>query len=157
VRTLEWLPGVRSVLGNLHRANFAEMLALLVEHRVPLPTAFPLAAEATGAQAVLKETRQIAESLAQGRALADSLPASRAFPPLMRWMISTGERQGTLAAALRHATDVYRRRAEYQAEWMRLTLPIALMILLGGGVTLIYALSLFLPLSELLRSLGMDY
>lgn len=156
-RTWEWMPGMRAVLRNLHRANFAEMLALLIEHRVPLPRAFPLAADATGARPMLIDAQQIAVSLEQGRSLADVLPRTHTFPPLMRWMMSAGERQGTLAAALRHTTDVYRRRAEYQAEWLKLTLPVLLTVIIGGGAVLIYALSLFLPLSQLLRSMGVGY
>ena len=44
-----WLfPWMRSILANYETANFSELLGLLLEHRVPYPSAIVLAAESTG-------------------------------------------------------------------------------------------------------------
>jgi general secretion pathway protein F len=153
---LSSLPWVRQIVLNYHRANFAEMLALLVEHRIPLHEATLLAAETTGDPAIIADARRIAADLRSGRSLADSLQAPSSFPPFMVWMMSTGESQRSLALALRQTTEIYRNRAVTRANWFKLLFPIVLVGGLGGGATLVYALSMFLPLIHMLNKLGLD-
>ena len=44
--------------------------------------------------------------------------------------------------------------AERRAEWSRIAVPIVACVILGGGATLLYALALFLPITELLQALA---
>jgi len=139
---------------NFHRANFAELLALLLEQETPLPDAMLLASESVGDPNLVADAEQIAGRLRTGASLTHSLQQASSIPPFMQWMMSTGEHQSALAPALRQVTDIYRRRAMHEAEWIKMCLPVAMVIVIGGGATLIYALSLFLPLVELYRSLS---
>jgi len=150
-RWVGWLPGVK----NFDRANFAELAALLIEHGAPLPEAFELSGEAVGDQDLSAEVLRLAQEVQTGRSLAESVDAAVSLPPFMRWMMANGERQSALAPALRQVTDVYRRRAQHQAEWFKLMLPVALILIVGGGATLMWGLTLFVPLTELYRSLGL--
>ena len=34
--------------------------------------------------------------------------------PMLRWVLATGQEQGSLVAALHNLADVYRKRAQYQ-------------------------------------------
>jgi general secretion pathway protein F len=137
-------------------ANFADLLALLIEHNVPFPEGVVLAAEASGDRALVQTARVLGEAACRGESLKESVRGPGALPPLLRWLIATGHEQGMLVSALRHAAEVYRRRALDQAELIRVFLPTLMMFVIGGGTTLLLALTLFLPMANLLRSLALE-
>ena len=159
--TWTWLrlfPWMKSILANYDTANFSELLALLLEHRVPYPSALILAAESTGNPRLTRDARQLAESVSRGNAGAAALGAldRRSFLPMLRWVLATGMQQGSLVAALRNLADVYRNRAQYHAEKLSLLLPTFLMLAIGATATLLYGLALFLPMTKLLRELAIS-
>jgi type II secretory pathway component PulF len=151
---LGWVPGMGRMIANTKAANFAELLALLIEHRVPFAQAVELAADATGDSAMRRAAAGVAAATRRGDSLPDSVRGSHLFPPLLNWMVVAGQQQGTLVAALRNAAQIYRRRAVYQADLIRVFLPTTLVLLVGATATLLYALTLFLPFSNLLYHLS---
>jgi type II secretory pathway component PulF len=151
-----WLfPWMRSILANYETANFAELLGLLLEHRVPYPSAIVLAAESTGDTRLTRGASQLAEAIARGESPAAGLAKVErgTFLPMMRWVLATGQEQGSLVAALHNLAGVYRKRAQYQADKLSVFLPTVLMIAIGASATLFYGLALFIPLTNLLREL----
>lgn len=149
-----WLPWPRRILRNFQLANFADLLGVLLDHRVPLPEAMLLAGRAAGDARLVDGVARISADLQSGRSLADSLKDAYRFPQFMRWMMSTGENQGALPSSLRQVGEIYRSRAARQADWFKLLMPIALVMVVGGGATLLYALTLFLPFVDMLRDLS---
>ncbi len=144
------IPGIGRMIGEFRSANFAELLALLVEHHVPLDEAVRLAADSSGDRAFRRSVGAFADRLRAGDASPESPAAGPGpLPPLLSWMLTAGHRQGTLALALRNASDVYRRRAQATADTLRAALPTFLMIAIGAGTVLLYGLVLFVPLSAL--------
>ena len=73
---------------------------------------------------------------------------------MLRWWLGAALQRPETIGALRHAAESYRRRADDQAELVRLLAPAVLMLLVGGSVTVFYALMLFVPYVSLLRSLS---
>ena len=151
---MAWFPGIGRVVRHFRRSAFAEMLAMLTDRNVPLPTALRLSGEATGDRRIAAEAGRLAADVEAGRTLRESVGGSQVFPPFMRWMMGAGEQQQALPAALRQLGEIYRRRGIRQSDWLRFLLPIGLTVFVGGGVVLCYALLLFLPLTALLNSLG---
>ena len=82
------IPGIGLVLANFHRANFAELLALLIENQVPLDEAVTLAAESTGNRRIISGAQKIARDVRAGHKLADSFHSGSPFSPFMQWMMS---------------------------------------------------------------------
>ena len=152
---LNWFPWMRPMLRDHQSAGFAEMLALLLEHRVAYPEAVSLAAEATGSAALIDDAHAFSKNLEQGRPTGEALRDVRdpAFSPLLRWILAN-DQQGSIVEALRNLAPMYRRRAAYRAEKLRLFLPSIVMILVGASATLLYALMLFLPLTSMLDRLA---
>jgi general secretion pathway protein F len=148
------IPWMGPMLASFEAANFAELLALLLGQRVPLPEALVLCAEASDDPAVIQACRALAADLERGTAPADALRADSGLPPLLRWVLATGTLQGDLVGALRQMADLYRRRAHYLAEKLRLLLPVLLLMVIGAGAALLYALALFVPLTLLLKDLA---
>ncbi len=148
------LPGVSSIVSNFRRANFCDLLAMLLDHQLPLPDAALLAADAAGDSPLKRVARRIADGIRSGNSFADCLAVGRELPPFVSWMLIVGERQGTLIKTLRQVADVCRQRAAAQSDWLRIMLPTVLVVVVGGTAVLVYALAVFGPLSELLRSLA---
>src|SRR5262249_22327231 len=152
---LRLFPWMSSMLSDYEAANFAELLALLLEHQVPYPSALVLAAEATGDPRLGRGARQVAASLERGEPAGLALEAvdRHAFLPLLRWVLATGQVQGSLVKALENVAELYRKRAKFQAEKLYVFLPTLLLLLIGGAAALLYGLALFVPATNLLRQL----
>lgn len=153
-----WLLGPTPWTARLLRcsrvAAFAEVLALLVESRVPLHEAIPLAAQASGGRETVAEARRIADALKRGEPLAVGKGDDWSFPPLLCWLMATGGRHDALLPALKHAAETYRRRAQRQADLLRLFLPVVMIVAIGGTAVLAYTLALFLPYVSILQELA---
>jgi type II secretory pathway component PulF len=153
---LRLLPWMGPLLADYEAANFSELLAMLLEHRVPYPSALVLAAEAAGSQRLAGGARRAAEAIGRGEPAAAAVQAAHAgaFPPMLRWTLATGQAQGSLDSALHHLADLYRNRARNRAEHIAVFLPAVLTLAVGAGAAAIYGLSLFLPLVDMLRGLS---
>lgn len=147
---LACVPGIGRLARNFRDANFAELLSILVEHRVPLDQAIVLAADATGDKSLQRTARNIAGAIERG----DPPPAVTGISPFLQWLLTQSPRQLRLAESLRHAATTYRQRAINQAAWIKLGTPIVAGILVGGGATMLYALTLFSPFLALLKEVG---
>jgi general secretion pathway protein F len=153
---LRLFPWMSSMLSDYEAANFAELLALLLEHQVPYSSALVLAAEASGDPRLVCGARQVAAALERGEPAGTALEAvdRHAFLPLLRWVLATGQVQGSLVKALENVAELYRKRAKFQAEKLYVFLPTLLLLLIGGAAALLYGLSLFVPLTNMLRELS---
>ncbi|MDG3004023.1 type II secretion system F family protein [Paludisphaera mucosa] len=149
-------PWMRSLVRDYQSAGFAELLALLLENQIAYPKAVTLAAEATGNAALIAEARAIAGDLERGRSAQEAVAggAFRSFSPMLRWVLAHGRSEGSMVRALRNLAPMYRTRAALTAEKMRVLLPALVIILVGTSATLLYALTLFLPLSGMLNELA---
>lgn len=149
---LGWLPWVGPMLQYSQTAAFLDILAILVENHTPLPEAVLLAGDASGDPRTVRVAEQLANTLRQGQTRpAQGEPA---FPPLITWLMLSAGREGALLPALRHAASAYHRRARHQSDLLRVFLPITLTILLGGTVTFVLALSLFIPYATMLHTVA---
>ncbi len=151
---LRAFPWLGSMIQGYEAAGFADLLALLIEHQVPYPEALRLAGEASGDPAFARSGQALADSLTQGQAPAEALQGRSAFPPLLRWLLSTAPRQPDLVVALRQMATRYRGEARHQADKIRVLLPTLLLFGIGGTATMLYALALFIPLTSLWTSLS---
>lgn len=153
---LRWFPGLGGVLRRFHLSTFSELTAMLLEHEVPLHDALRLAAEATGDKSIIHDAERLAVVVERGEPLFEGVLVSSKFPPFMRWMLRTGDRQGALVPTLRQLAERYRRNALDRAEWFKILLPVLLTLVVGGSAVLLYILALFLPLLELFRELVLE-
>ncbi len=156
-----WLlifPWMRSILENFKTANFAELLALLLRHKVPYSTAIELAAKSTGDARMTRAAMQLAQAADHGEPLAAAIKGvdRRAMLPMLRWVLSSGQEQGSIVTALESLAKVYRERAHFQTEKLSVLLPTVLMIAIGASATIFYALTLFMPLASMLRDLAVN-
>ncbi len=153
---LRYFPGMSNLLNDFEAANFADLLALLIEHGVPYPSAVALAGEASGSPRLASGTAKVAEAIERGESGSRAVEAAgpSTFPPMLRWTLASGPAGGPMEDPLRHLADLYRRRARFRAERIAVFVPLVLTLGLGTVVAAAYALAVFLPVVELLRGLS---
>ena len=114
----------------------------------------PLAAGACGDAQLLDAAKSLAAAFAHGGVPGDDNAAAKQFPPFLRWALLHSEATTGRARALRMAADIYRQAAKRREERLRIVAPMVVCVVLGGGVTLLYGLSLFVPVVQLLRAMA---
>lgn len=149
----ERYPTVGNLLFSGRMATFAETLALLIEHDVPLDEAVGLSADACGDRRLRDSGRQLAEQLQRGERISD-VSALGGIPPVLAWLLVGSAGRGQMISALRRAADSYRRRAEWMTRWLSVYLPIWLTTAIGGTAAVLYAVAVIGPWSQILFELG---
>ena len=155
-RPLAWIPYVGRISRYFQYANFADLLALMVEHQVPLPEGLRLTAEATGDARLRRSGRELAETIERGEPMGGYGHRRFGFPPFLYWVLTCGQTAAGMAKLLRHAASIYRRQGVNLSHWLKIVFPIVAAVVIGGGVTLLYTLTLFGPLAQLWNDLGLD-
>ena len=91
-----------------------ELLAILIDHGLPLPEAFRLAGQASSDPLLLTAGQYIEQDLMQGVPLGEALRTRRLVPELIAWMTSFGEQRGALGKTLPYDTlgEIRRKLAE---------------------------------------------
>jgi general secretion pathway protein F len=147
--------GFRGTIQLGRMATFSEVLALLIKEQVPLEDSLILAGEASGDRTIALAAGEIVQRLRQGEQFEkrEDLPAG--LPPLLGWLLMSGNRQPDLGGALLRSAAVYRSRAARVAMWTAIYLPIWLTILIGGTATLVCGLVTFVPLLRLFYQLAL--
>jgi general secretion pathway protein F len=146
-RLLLALPVVGSLAATAAAARLARTLATLLASGIPLEAALGLAATATGNAGVGAATVAAREAVRRGEPLAQALGESGLLPPLFLHMVATGERGGTLAAALEQAADAHDAETE-RALATALALLEPVLVVAMGAVVLGLVLAVLLPLLD---------
>jgi type II secretory pathway component PulF len=153
-RSMGWVPGARRLVGLCRSATFADVLALLVDERVPLVDGLRLAGEACGDRQMTADAQALALAIERGAAPAEYLRHTGRFPPLVAWFLAAGQDARLLVSALRHAAASYHERARQRAEAVQTLLPVLLTLLVGGTSVLAYALLVFAPWVNLMKTIS---
>lgn len=151
-RYFGWFPTLRSVFANSRLAAFSEVLAMLIEHDVPLTRGLPLAGQSSGDPRLQRWADELARSIEQGQH-SSRATADQQFAPLFAWSISQGRSRDELRRTAQLAARNYHARAQRQIDWLTLYFPLIVTAVIGGGVTFLYASSLFIPWSMMMRSI----
>ena len=134
---------------------FTDLLALLIEHNVPLAEAVTYSGDACGDERIERDARELSSRLTRGQRDEILSPCSSGIPAVLRWLLTTDAGQPRLVAALRQTSQTYHDHAAEQAAWLSWYLPLILTSVIGGTATLLYALACFLPWCWLLYKLSL--
>lgn len=149
------LPRLRHVAALGHQAQFTEILALLIRHETPLDQAVQLAAESTGNRRLARAGGAVAQHLAAGQTVRQAWPDTAPLSPMARCLLLAGGAPAQLAARLHDAAATLHRVARLQAERSRVFWPVAWTVAIGGLATLLAAVSLFAPITNLYQQLAL--
>lgn len=154
VSGLSWIPGVSSVARDFSVAHFSHLLSLLVKYGIPLPEALRLTGETIDLRKFRQQTFDLADAIDRGMDMESAIQQQSAFPKFLTWLLVTGHRDSELGNALSQASSFYQGRARSRAIWISQIVPTATVLLIGGSVTLLYTLTVFVPMVDLWSKLA---
>lgn len=157
-RILLLLPGVGGLLRDLRFGTLTRMLAFLLEHRVPLPDALRSAGACCGSASLDAACRRVAEDIDAGRpvpALEKHRWRSGRLPPLLHACLQqAGPDVDRFALQLRAVGEQYQSRIALTSLWLKMLMPVVLFFVVAGGTVVAYSISIFWPMTEIFRNLG---
>lgn len=142
------LPVLGRLLRGLETARFAATLAILSASGVPLVRALEAGAQTLNNEALRHSIRDTIGRVREGVALSRALAASGEFPPMMTYLVASGEATGNLPDMLERAAT------NLSSETERRTLVLTsllepILILSMGALVLLIVLAVMLPIIEM--------
>ncbi len=140
------------LFGKLVRASnctrFVSTLAILGRSGVPLVDALHISAEVVANQHIRSAMKRVAQSVHEGGSLTRALEHSGGFPPMMLYMIASGERSSTLDNMLDRAA---RQQEQYLSNRIAVLMGLfePLTLVLMGAAVLVIVLAILLPILDL--------
>jgi MSHA biogenesis protein MshG len=129
-------------------ARFARSFALAIKSGVPAVQALTMVAQTVDNEHVARRIEAMRESVERGESVLRSATAAGIFTPLVLQMVAVGEETGALDDLMTEIADMYQREVEYDLKNLAAQIEPILVIALGGMV-LILALGVFLPIWDL--------
>jgi type II secretory pathway component PulF len=153
-RAVYRVPLVGVVIRSARLAAFCDLLGMLVEYGLPLPTAFRLAGAASSDPVMTAQAREVEEKLNQGVPLAAAFVGRGLAPDWVVWLAAAGERRNGLALALREIATIYRRQVDTRSAILRSVLSPLVVVVTAGAITVFFATVVMTPMISLMESLS---
>ncbi len=115
---------------------------------VPLVQSLAFTAQAIGNSYVGKRIDRMRTSIERGETLTNSAAQTEMFTPLVLQMLAVGEETGAVDAMLKDVAEYYEREVDYDLKFLSSIIEPILIVAIGGMV-LILALGVFLPMWDL--------
>jgi type IV pilus assembly protein PilC len=133
-------------------AKFTRTLSTMLESGVPILDALQVVAKTAGNKIIEQAVVHVANSIAEGRPIAEPLEESGVFPAMVVQMINVGESVGALDAMLGKIADFYDEEVDQAVENMTAMIEPFMMVFLGVTIgTLVVAM--YLPIFKMAGNL----
>lgn len=147
------IPIVGPLIHQIEMARCATYLALFYRTGIDLLRGLDLLEKMTANRRIARAIGTARDSVYHGESLTHAFAATKLFPPVIIRGFALGESTGKLDETLDRARAYYAREVPAAVRRMLATLQ-PLMILFLGGLLLIVALSIFLPILGIYESVG---
>jgi type II secretory pathway component PulF len=155
--TLRGLASSVPLLGAVWRwislAEFCHLLAMLLDHRLPMPEALRLAGEGVQDSRIESASERMAVDVEDGKPLSAAMTARPQFPPRLPRLLRWSENQGSLPEVLHMAGEMFAARASAHSTFASSVLSVVCFVLIITGANLT-VLGLMLPLVTLISKLS---
>jgi len=115
-------------------AKFTRTLSTMLESGVPILDALQVVAKTAGNKVIEQAVFHVADSIAEGRPIAEPLEESGVFPNMVVQMINVGESVGALDAMLSKIADFYDEEVDQAVENLTAMIEPFMMLFLGGTI-----------------------
>lgn len=144
------VPILGKVFYRIALSRFVRSFAVIVQAGIPIVEGLKFIAKATSNAYVRQGVYYISTHIERGESFASAARSSQLFENVALQMISVGETSGQIDVLLYELSEFYNSEVEYDLKRLNELLePIILVIL--GGMVLILALAIFMPMWSLVK------
>ncbi|MBU0481592.1 MAG: type II secretion system F family protein [Proteobacteria bacterium] len=129
-------------------AKFSRTLGTMLQSGVPILEALSVVARTAGNRTIETAVFRVAESISEGRSIAEPLEETGVFPSMVVQMISVGESTGALDAMLEKIADFYDEEVDQAVENLTAMIEPFMMVFLGGMIGGL-VVAMYLPIFEM--------
>ncbi|PIQ89420.1 MAG: pilus assembly protein PilC [Candidatus Omnitrophica bacterium CG11_big_fil_rev_8_21_14_0_20_42_13] len=149
------IPILGNIILKVMLARFSRTLATLVKSGISIINSLDIVARTAGNPVIERALVNAKARVGRGEKIGESLRAEGGtlFPPLVIDMISVGEETGSISPMLDKISEFYEAETDAAISALMSLIEPMLIIFLGGIVAMI-ALSMFLPIMEIIKKLG---
>ena len=145
------LPIIGDIILKATLARFAQSLALSLGSNVPLLQSLAIVGKTTDNAFIGRYIMQMRDGIERGQSIMQCATNTGIFTPMVLEMIAVGEETGELVDLLVEIADMYDRETDYSIKGLTSAIEPILVIFMGGLV-LILALGVYLPMWDLSRA-----
>jgi type IV pilus assembly protein PilC len=147
------LPIMGILIRKVAVAKFTRTLGTMISSGVPILDGLAIVAKTAGNKVVEKAIYQVAQSISEGKTIAEPLEKSGVFPPMVCQMIAVGEQSGSIDTMLNKIADFYDDEVDDAVGNLTAMMEPLLMLFLGttvGGLVI----AMYLPIFKLAGTVG---
>jgi len=134
-------------------SKFTRTLSTMLQSGVPILDALQVVAKTAGNKVIEAAVFRVADSIAEGRPIAEPLEESGVFPNMVVQMINVGESVGALDTMLAKIADFYDGEVDQAVENLTAMIEPFMMVFLGG-MLIGLIIAMYLPIFSMARAVG---
>ncbi len=134
-------------------AKFTRTLSTMLQSGVPILDALQVVAKTAGNKIIEAAVFRVADSIAEGRPIAEPLEESGVFPNMVVQMINVGESVGALDTMLAKIADFYDGEVDQAVENLTAMIEPFMMVFLGGMIGGL-VIAMYLPIFSMAGAVG---
>lgn len=141
-----------AIVMRINVSRFTKTLSTLLASGVPILGALEITKNIISNTLISEALEQARVAVQEGQSLGQSIEKSQLFPPLVTYMIMTGERTGQLEEMLGHVSVAYDAEVERKVEAMiGLIEPMMVILMTVGGAVILG--SLMVPMLSIMNQI----
>jgi MSHA biogenesis protein MshG len=134
-------------------ARVTRSLAIALNAGMPVIQTLSVIAKSAGNEFMAQRVLQVRLSVERGEPLSRAAASVGVFTPLVLQMMAVGEETGDLPKLLDEVAEFYEREVDYALKNLSASIE-PILIVAVGGMVLVLALGIFLPMWELIAKVG---
>ncbi len=134
-------------------SKFTRTLSTMLQSGVPILDALQVVAKTSGNKTIEAAIFRVADSIAEGRPIAEPLEESGVFPNMVVQMINVGESVGALDTMLSKIADFYDGEVDQAVDNLTAMIEPLMMVVLGGMIGGL-VVAMYLPIFSMAGAVG---